>query len=56
MIFSVGVIIYATTVVGAVMAGGIWLRGRANEDATPAVRQERDRQIVENSPPKDEQG
>ncbi len=31
VIFSVGVIIYATTVVGVVMAGGLWLRGLSNE-------------------------
>jgi hypothetical protein len=53
MIFSVGVIIYAITIVGVVMAGGIWLRGLANEEASPAIRRERSRQIDENQPDTD---
>ncbi|MDH3299326.1 MAG: hypothetical protein OES24_02360 [Acidimicrobiia bacterium] len=51
MIFGIGVVIYAITVVGVVMAGGIWLRGLANEEARPAIKRERDRQIDENKPP-----
>lgn len=53
MIFSIGVVIYAITVVGAIMSGGIWLQGRANEQADPAIRRERQRQIRENEPPDD---
>lgn len=53
VIFSVGVVIYAITVVGAIMSGGIWLGGRANEEASPEIRRERRRQIEENEPPTD---
>ncbi len=53
VIFSVGVVIYAITVVGVIMSGGIWLQGRANEEASPAIRRERRRQIEENEPPSD---
>ena len=53
VIFSVGVVIYAITVVGAIMSGGIWLGGRASEEASPEIRRERRRQIEENEPPSD---
>jgi len=53
MIFTIGVIIYAITIVGVVMAGGIWLRGLANEEASPAIRRAHDRQIDEHTPDTD---